>query len=144
MQVDSVIDSINQTTSVQSGSATKAGSTGYTSSDFMQLLLAQLSNQNPLQPMDDSEMMSQFTQLNSLQEIQKMASSLQKVMVGNQSIYAASLIGKNVSINQTNGIPKVGVVTGFSTENSEIYVQVDNKSYSLGDVIQVWEDSLNE
>jgi flagellar basal-body rod modification protein FlgD len=142
MQVSSVIDSINQTTSVQSGSTTKTGSTGYTSSDFMELLLAQLSNQNPLQPMNDSEMMSQFTQLNSLQEIQKMASSLQKVMEGNQSMYAASLIGKNVSINQLNGIPKVGVVTGFSTENSEIFVQVDSTSYSLGDVIQVWEDSL--
>jgi flagellar basal-body rod modification protein FlgD len=142
MQVSSVIDSINQTASVQSGSTTKTGSTGYTSSDFMELLLAQLSNQNPLQPMNDSEMMSQFTQLNSLQEIQKMASSLQKVMEGNQSMYAASLIGKNVSINQLNGIPKVGVVTGFSTENSEIFVQVDSTSYSLGDVIQVWEDSL--
>ncbi len=144
MQVSSVIDSINQITSGTSGTTTKTGSTGYTSNDFMQLLLAQLSNQNPLQPMDDSEMMSQFTQLNSLQEIQKISSSLQEVMEDNQSIYAASLIGKNVSINQINGVPKVGTVTGFSTENSEIFVQVDDKSYSLGDVIRVWEDTKNE
>lgn len=43
---------------------------------FMQLLLAQLRNQNPLEPMENSEFMGQMTQLNSLQELQKMNDSL--------------------------------------------------------------------
>ena len=43
---------------------------------FMQLLLAQLRNQNPLEPMENSEFMGQMTQLNSLQELKKMNDSL--------------------------------------------------------------------
>lgn len=47
---------------------------------FMQLLLAQLRNQNPLEPMDNSEFMGQMTQLNSLQELQKMNDSLTRLV----------------------------------------------------------------
>ncbi len=47
---------------------------------FMKMLLAQLRHQNPLEPMDDKEMIGQMTQLNSLQELQKINSTLQTLV----------------------------------------------------------------
>lgn len=46
-------------------------------SAFMQVLLAQMRHQNPLEPMDDKEMIAQMTQLNSLQELQKIRLTLE-------------------------------------------------------------------
>lgn len=139
----SVIDAINQTSASQTTASTSSSSTAYKSSDFMQLLLAQLSHQNPLEPMDDSEMMNQFTQLNSLQAIQDIQSSIEQLMQDGQSTYAASLIGRNVRIAKTDGTPVEGVVTGFSIQSGDTYVQVDNQDYAIDEIVKVWEGSAN-
>lgn len=49
-------------------------------SEFMQILLAQLQHQNPFEPMDDTAMIAQMTQLNSLEELQKINVSLQTLI----------------------------------------------------------------
>jgi len=73
--------------------------------DFMNLMVAQLQNQNPLEPMDSAQMASQMAQLGSLQALNTMSASIQK-MVGYQSsinsLNAAQLIGKKVEITGGN------------------------------------------
>jgi flagellar basal-body rod modification protein FlgD len=49
-------------------------------SAFMMVLLAQMRHQNPLEPMDDKEMIAQMTQLNSLQELQRIRLTLQTLV----------------------------------------------------------------
>ena len=60
--------------------ASSLGATSLDSTQFMQLLLAQMRNQNPLEPMNDKEMISQLAQLNSMQTLQKISSSLDKLV----------------------------------------------------------------
>lgn len=143
MEIVSLNDAMQSTSSVLGGTSAKTGRTEYQSNDFMQMLLAQLSNQNPLEPLKDSEMMSQFTQLNSLQQLEQIQSAITQMVKENQSTYAASLIGRTVSINQAGGNPVEGKVVGFSLENGKAYVQVGEKSYSLDDVLSVKEGSIN-
>jgi flagellar basal-body rod modification protein FlgD len=133
MQVNSIIDTINQV------STTQSTSTGFGSADFMQMLMTQLTHQDPLEPMNDSEMMNQITQLNSLQQLEQINTSIQQSAQNNQSTYAASLIGKMVSIS-TNGTSKEGRVTGFSIVSGTTNVQLDNDSYPLDEVMKVWEE----
>ena len=57
----------------------------------MQILMAQLTHQNPLEPMSNDQMMSQFSQLNSLQELRDIHVAMDKVSVSNQTTYLASL-----------------------------------------------------
>lgn len=47
---------------------------------FMAILLAQMKYQNPLQPMDDKEVIAQMAQLNSLQELQNINATLQRLV----------------------------------------------------------------
>ena len=65
--------------------------------DYMKLLIAQLQNQNPLEPLDNNEMASQLAMFSQLQQLESMNSSFAKVLDTVESTYANSLIGKNVS-----------------------------------------------
>ncbi len=65
--------------------------------DYMTLLVTQLRNQNPLEPMDNQEMASQLAQFSQLEQLESMNSSFAEVLDTTQRNYATSLIGKQVS-----------------------------------------------
>ncbi len=70
--------------------------------DYMKILIAQLQNQNPLEPLDNNEMASQLAQLAQLAEIETMSSSFAEVLATTRSSYANSLIGRDVTFYATN------------------------------------------
>ncbi|WP_291328555.1 flagellar hook assembly protein FlgD [Desulfovibrio sp. UCD-KL4C] len=67
--------------------------------DFLKLLLTQMQNQDPANPMDDKEYMAQLAQFSSLEQLTKVNTSLES-MLGNSSqeqmVSAVSFIGKEV------------------------------------------------
>ena len=65
--------------------------------DYMKLLVTQLQNQNPLEPMSNNEMASQLAQFSSLQQLESMNSSFADVLVTINRNYANSLLGKNIT-----------------------------------------------
>ncbi len=65
--------------------------------DYMKILVAQLQNQNPLEPLDNNEMASQLAQLSQLGQIELLNSSFSAVMANTQRSYANSLIDRNVT-----------------------------------------------
>jgi flagellar basal-body rod modification protein FlgD len=109
--------------------------------DFMLLLLAQLRHQNPLEPMNEKEMMGQIAQLNSLQELQKINSNLESSLKSTRLSEAAGLIGKQVcfSINGANGR---GAVTGVSLEGSEVMLWLGNGRVPMSSVTAVFQPAL--
>jgi len=73
-----------------------------TQDDFLKLLIAQLQNQNPLQPMDNQEFAAQLATFNSLGQLIDINGKLGQLqsMQGLASQYnAASLIGKEIEVN---------------------------------------------
>jgi flagellar hook assembly protein FlgD len=62
--------------------------------DYMKLLVTQLQNQNPLEPLDNNEMASQLAQFSQLQQLENMNSSFVQVLAAAERSYANSLIGK--------------------------------------------------
>ena len=65
--------------------------------DYMKLLIAQLQNQNPLEPLDNNEMASQLAQFSGLSQLESMNSSFADVLVMAERTYANSLLGKTVT-----------------------------------------------
>ncbi len=104
---------------------------------FMMLLLAQLRNQNPLEPMDDKDMMAQFTQLNSLEELQKINDGLQGLYRSNQLTEAAGLIGKEVEISTGDGQSQTGVVSGVSLVEGQVMLWLNDLMVPLSSLITV-------
>jgi flagellar basal-body rod modification protein FlgD len=129
---------VNSTNNTSGASAAGSQATSQTkskdmfgSSDFMMMLLAQLKNQNPLEPMDDSQMMSQMAQLNSLSELQAINDASSQAAKSSEMGYASSLIGKNIFAMDEDGDLAQGIVDGFTLEDGEIYVQFDKWSVPL-------------
>ena len=70
--------------------------------DYMKLLVTQLQNQNPLEPLDNNQMASQLAQFSQLEQLESMNSNFAKVLSTTERTYANSLIGKEVAFASTN------------------------------------------
>ena len=100
------------------GSATSAAAT---QDKFLNLLVAQLKNQDPLSPMDNAQVTSQLAQINTVQGIESLNTTLQTLMGSystSQSMQAASMVGRYVftdgnKMNLADG----AAVAGFTLDS---------------------------
>lgn len=134
MEVNSVIS--NYFVSANNTSANKA-SNELDSDQFMQILLAQLTHQNPLEPMDNAEMMTQFSQLNSLQELRGIHTAMETVSTVNTTTYLTSLIGKTVKASRADGKIVEGVVEGVMTETENPQILIGDEVVDLTNVLEI-------
>lgn len=72
-------------------------SAGDIQTDYMKILITQLRNQNPLEPMDNNEMASQLAQLAQLGQIEVLNTNFAEILTTTNRSYANSLIGRNVT-----------------------------------------------
>ncbi|MGV8893112.1 MAG: flagellar hook assembly protein FlgD [Burkholderiaceae bacterium] len=82
-------------------STTSASSVDETSDRFMKLLVAQMKNQDPLNPLDNAQVTSQLAQLSTVTGIDKMNATLENLIgsyQSSQSLQAASMIGRGVMV----------------------------------------------
>ena len=106
-----------------------------TQNDFLQLLVAQMENQDPLQPESDTEMASQMAQFTSLTETTDMSSTLSQMQ-------ANSLIGSTVTLQESNsqqtssGVVQ-SVLLGAESSDGTPQIVVNGTSYDLSQVLSV-------
>ena len=131
------ITSINQKAAPEAARSTTTPAADALSGQFMQLLLAQLRNQNPLDPVSNKDMLGQMAQINSLQELQKMNTALQGMAKGNRLSEAAGLLGKTVQAKAENGEARAGVVTGITVEDDQVKLWLGREPVMLTDVTAV-------
>ena len=142
MYVNPLQDSYAANTTQNTQTSNKAYA-DFGSVEFMQLLMAQLQNQNPLEPMSDSEMMNQISSLNSLDELRAIKTMMSESAVANQASYGASLIGKQVTVALDDGESLSGVVTGTTVESGRIYLMIGEQMAPLGNVISIQQEQDN-
>jgi len=86
-----------------------------TQSDFLSLLVQQMRNQDPTQPMDSSQMVSQLAQIGQVSATQSLQSSfdaLSASMQGNQLLQASSMVGRSVTVPSAAGQLQDGGLDG--------------------------------
>ena len=96
--------------------------------DFLQLLTSQISNQDPLEPMKDTEFISQMANIASLEQMQQFSKDLNLLLLL-RKIWLASLFGREVQIDD-EGTTIEGLVDSVEKdENGMVSVMVGGKSY---------------
>ena len=110
--------------------------------DYMKLLIVQLQNQNPLDPLDNNEMASQLAQFSQLQQLESMNTSFAKVLATTELTYANSLLGKEITFTPetTTGVADItnGIVEQvYNNIDGEIFLRVGSLTLSLKNVISV-------
>ncbi len=110
--------------------------------DYMKLLVTQLQNQNPLEPLDNNEMASQLAQFSQLSQLETMNSSFAQALVAAERTYANSLIGKEVSFLAETETGTSDITSGIVEQvindyDGEIVLVVEDHALALKEVISV-------
>ncbi len=110
--------------------------------DYMKLLITQLQNQNPLEPLDNNEMATQLAQFSQLQQLESMNESFADVLATTELSYANSLLGKEVTFMSKTETGATDITSGvvehvYNNIDGEILLGIGNHTLSLEDVISV-------
>ena len=118
----SVVSNINDTSSSSSASSALSSTGTNSSSDlqssFLTLLVAQLKNQDPTNPLQNNELTSQLAQISTLSGIEKLNTTLGSIsgqIDSSQSLQASSLVGHGVMIPGSTIL--AGKSAGSESEN---------------------------
>ncbi|RMD73730.1 MAG: flagellar hook assembly protein FlgD [Lentisphaerae bacterium] len=98
---------------------------------YLKLLIAQLQNQDPLNPMDNNEFMNQMTQFSMLEQLQNMTSAFTDSTKTNMITSAANLVGKQVSLRPQPDTTVEGVVEKIRYVDEHIELLVDGNWYNI-------------
>ena len=104
---------------------------------FLQLLVAQVQNQNPLDPVSDTDFIAQLAQFNSLSSLQSLNASFSEMLRLQQLTQGADLIGKKVEYTDANGTSVTAKVNRVFADGSQIFLDVNGARVGLGDITAV-------
>ena len=109
--------------------------------DFLQLMVQQLQNQTMDNTADTGEMLNQMVQMSTVQMLSSVKESMQTMVDANMLTYAASLVGKEVTVGQYdekgNLTQIVGQVTGTGTYQGLPVIFVNGKQYYLYEIMDI-------
>jgi len=104
-----IFESLNPPREADKGKARSVEEMG--SEEFLTLMIAQLENQDPTEPMDQLAFMSQlaqFAQVSGIQELNDSFSGLNNTLTGQQALQASQMVGRSVATN--SNVSNLGVV----------------------------------
>lgn len=105
--------------------------------DFLKLLVAQLSSQDPMNPQKDTEFIAQVAQFSSLEQTRAMQTELVGLRSDQQVQQAAGLIGRTVSLRADSGEVVTGQVTGLAMDGATPRIVVNGQPFSVSSLLSV-------
>ncbi|AQT59440.1 flagellar biosynthesis protein FlgD [Cellvibrio mixtus] len=82
---------------------------------FLELMITQMNNQNPLSPQDNTEFVAQLAQFSSVEGLERLNKSFNSFM-SNNALQASSLVGRSVSVESDKSTLVSGGIVAGSTE----------------------------
>jgi flagellar basal-body rod modification protein FlgD len=107
---------------------------------FLQILVTQLRNQDPMQPMQDKEFIAQMAQFSSLEQMVNMAKEMTSLR--QSAGMAAALIGKEVSWVETEDTGVVnhsGIVDSIIWRDGNQFAKVNNVEVAMDKILSISE-----
>jgi flagellar basal-body rod modification protein FlgD len=108
---------------------------------FLQLMVAQLRYQDPMNPADSSEFLSQNAQFTALEKMQAVADQTAMVLQATTAFGASSLVGRDVSYTLADGTQGTGAVHGVSFGATGPVLDVGGVDVPLASVLAVTDGS---
>ena len=105
--------------------------------DFLRLLMAQMTNQDPTNPMENTEFIAQMAQFTSLEQMTNMSQNFEKMAALINSSEAQSMLGRTVQIDLGAEQSATGVVEA-ATRGASPQVQVNGMFYDMNKIKAVY------
>ncbi len=132
LYAQNAVDSFNKTLTVNGRKA----SNELGKDDFLKILIAQLSNQDPTSPLENTEFIAQMAQFSSLEQMTNMSQSFEKMSAFVNSSEAQSMIGRSVEIDL--GDTSVQGTVEAATRGTQPQVLVNGMYYSMDQIKAVY------
>jgi flagellar basal-body rod modification protein FlgD len=128
--------SASSTSGTSSSDITRTVETELGKDDFLKLLITQLTHQDPLNPMEDKEFISQMAQFSSLEQLTNLNAGLES-MTNFAMTNAVNYIGRTVTFYNSDGEELSYKVTSVTFDQGEVTLHYDGGSVPLENVIGV-------
>ena len=106
---------------------------------FMKLLVAQMRYQDPGNPVDSSQMMSQTATFSQVEKLEQLVNQNASMLVLQESATAGALVGRTATYTDTTGASKSGVVTAvqLASKQSEAVAIIDGVKVQVGRLTEI-------
>ena len=129
-----IVDGKVVNSAASSDTSKKTSNSSLDKDAFLQLLVAQMKYQDPLEPTSNTEYISQFATFSELEEMQNLSNSM-------DAQRASSLVGQYVTVKTTSttgeSILVGGKVDYVAIENGKAYLSINGNKYSIDDLDSV-------
>ena len=106
-------------------------------SDFLKLLVTELQNQDPLSPMDDTQILQQVSQIKAIESNQRLSDTLTSMQTQQNLVAASTMLQKTVTGLDDSGQTVTGQVDKVTLDSSGVKVCVGSNTISLTNVTEV-------
>ena len=119
--------SVTDNLSISKRQETKKNTNELGQAAFLELMITQMNNQNPLNPQDNSEFVAQLAQFSSVEGLERLNKSFNSFM-SNNALQASSLVGRSVSVETDKSILYSGSIIsgsvdlGYSTQDAQMRI----------------------
>ena len=107
---------------------------------FMKLLVTQLRNQDPLEPVNQQDFLGQLAQFSSLEGIERLNLNFAESLKFQQLSQGGALVGSRVEYTTAEGELRTGRVDSARILNGELRFQIGDDTVGLGDLTGVVRD----
>lgn len=118
---------------------------------FLELMLAQMQNQDPLSPQDNTEMVAQLAQFSQVENLDQLANSFDELsnnLMSGQTLQATSLVGRSVSVEgKSADLVANGLVSGsfnLPSSSGDVKVSIYDDSGNLIDTVPLGTQSQGD
>jgi flagellar basal-body rod modification protein FlgD len=105
--------------------------------EFLKLMIAELQNQDPLNPADNTQLLTQMSQIRQVAASDKLSSTLDTVLLGQNLTNGTSLIGKTVKALGADGKDISGKVSKVTVANNDVQVYIGDQSVKLTNIREI-------
>ncbi len=134
----SAISPTTSATSAATGTSSSSGLNSLSPSDFLNLFVTQLQNQDPLNPTSSDDLLTQTADFSEVQGITQLNQSVTQMLSSQQLTQSAALIGSTVTYQAANGGgAQSGTVSGVSMVNGQAQLTIGSTSVPLAQVQSV-------
>lgn len=131
-------DSASKTSSDNSNVATDAMQNNLGKDQFLELLTTQLKNQNPMEPMDNKQFISQMAQFSSLEQMNNLNSTMKGFVKAQKISQAGSLVGQKVEVlNSDTGDTITGKIEKANVTGENTTVTINGSQYPIANIQNV-------
>ncbi|MEY2410416.1 MAG: flagellar basal-body rod modification protein FlgD [Verrucomicrobiota bacterium] len=105
--------------------------------DFLKLIVAQLTSQDPLNPQKDTEFIAQMAQFSQLEQAKTMQSDIAALRIDQAFMQASAMLGRSVELRDAHGALTQGVVTSIQLDGGTPKIVVNGQPHYLDEVVAI-------